>query len=38
MLGYHSPKEVFYEGWDGQMLQVDRIDNKSQTKSQNPTL
>ena len=38
MLGYHSPKEVFYAGWDGQMLQVDRIDNKSQTKSQNPTL
>ena len=38
MLGYHSPQEVFYAGWDGKTLHVDRLDNKSQDRMDNPTL
>ena len=38
MYGYQSPKDVFYAGWDGQTLHMDRIDNQNQTNTKNPQL
>ncbi len=36
--GYDDVKDVFYAGWDGQSLHVDRIDYKSKVKKEDPTL
>lgn len=38
MLGYSSVKDVFYAGWDGKQLFVDRIDKDSQLQTNNPAL
>lgn len=36
--GYESVKDVFYAGWDGQNLHVDRMDKDSQIKKDSPLL
>lgn len=36
--GYQSEKQVFYAGWDGETLYLDRLDDGSAVEKQNPTL
>ncbi len=36
--GYESEKDVFYAGWNGQTLHIDRVDKDSQIKKDSPLL